>query len=94
MFFNNPIERLRNEASKLADISDINQHISYATFAEDKNLIFFTEQIGDEWHVNSFDLQSTSQRLIIKGYRLLLPWPEHFILDDAQGQFFLFNKLY
>lgn len=93
-FKSKQIKVLDYTKGKLTDISDINQHISYATFAEDKNLIFFTEQIGDEWHVNSFDLQSSSQRRILKGYRLLLPWRDQFIVADAQGTFFLLNKQY
>ncbi len=93
-FNSRKIKMLDYAKGKLTDISDINQQISYATFAEDKNLIFFTEQIGDEWHVNSFDLQSTSQRRILKGYRLLLPWRNQFIVADAKGTFFLLNKHY
>lgn len=93
-FNSKKIKMLDYAKGKLTDISDINQQISYATFAEDKNLIFFTEQIGDEWHVNSFDLQSTSQRRILKGYRLLLPWRNQFIVADAKGTFFLLNKHY
>jgi hypothetical protein len=94
LWFNNKqLRMLDHRSGKLTDISDVNQKISFATFADDKN-IFFTEKIGEEWQINAFDKTSLSQSYVLKGYRLILPWNQQFIAADAKGKFYLLDQHY
>jgi len=88
------LKMLNQKNGKLTDISDVSQKIGFATFATDDSVIFFAEKIGDLWQVNAFDRKTLTQSRILKGYRLLLPWKQQFIVADVKGQFYLLDQHY
>ena len=94
MFNDKQLKMLDLEHGQLTNISDINQSVELPTLTSDNKVVFFTEKIGDEWQVIAFDKSASSQRRILQGYRLFLPWKNQFIAVDAKGQFFLLDQQY
>jgi DNA-binding winged helix-turn-helix (wHTH) protein len=94
LFNNNQLKQLDQMTGELKSISDVNQQVWSASFAEDDNTVFFSEKIGDAWQINAFDRKTMSQSLVLKGYRMLLPWRDHFIVADAKGTFYLLDQDY
>jgi len=89
-FSHHQLKMLDYDSGKVTEISDINQKISFATFAGD-NKVFFSERIGEEWQINVFDRESLSQTRVLKGYRLIWSWNQQFVAVDAEGQFYLLD---
>lgn len=87
----NQLRLLELQSGELSNISYENQQVWTAATTPDKLKVIFTEKIGDEWLVNLFDRQTSSQSRILKGYRLLLPWRESYIAADPKGQFYLLD---
>ena len=94
LFNNKQIKRLDQNLGTLIDISDVNQKIGFPTFSQNKGEVLFAEKIGDAWYVQAFDIASKSQKRLLKGYRLLLPWQAQFIASDEKGQFYLLDQQY
>ncbi|OBP13345.1 hypothetical protein A5320_18710 [Rheinheimera sp. SA_1] len=88
------LQLLDRATGQVMQIADVNQKVAFASFATDDKDIFFTEKIGNEWHINVFDRQTMTQRILFKGYRVFLPWQQHFIAANDQGQFFLLDRDY
>ncbi|MFN6972059.1 MAG: transcriptional regulator [Rheinheimera sp.] len=88
------LQLLDKATGQVTQIADVNQQVAFASFATDDKDIFFIEKIGEEWQVNIFDRQANTQRNLMKGYRIFLPWQQQFIAADVNGQFFLLDGDY
>ncbi|MFN6972738.1 MAG: hypothetical protein ACK4NN_17870, partial [Rheinheimera sp.] len=88
------LQLLDRTTGQVTQIADINQKVRHASFAADGKDIYFTEQIGEQWQVNVFERQTMAQRMLVKGYRVFLPWQQQFIAANDQGQFFILDSDY
>jgi DNA-binding winged helix-turn-helix (wHTH) protein len=88
------LQLLDTATGQVTQIADVNQKVSFARFSIDGKEIFFTEKIGEEWQVNVFDRKTMAQGILVKGYRVFLPWQQQFIAANDKGQFFLLDREY
>jgi DNA-binding winged helix-turn-helix (wHTH) protein len=90
----NQLQLLDRTTGQVTQIAGIDQTVAFASFAADGKDIYFTEQIGEQWQVNVFERQTMAQRILVKGYRVFLPWQQQFIAANDQGQFFVLDRDY
>ncbi|OBP13347.1 hypothetical protein A5320_18720 [Rheinheimera sp. SA_1] len=94
LFHKKQLKLLDKNTGELTVISDVNQRVRFPAPAADDKIIFFAELIGEDWQINAFNRETKSQSLVVKGYRVLLPWQKQFIAADAKGAFYLLDSQY
>jgi DNA-binding winged helix-turn-helix (wHTH) protein len=94
LFHKKQLKLLDKNTGELSVISDVNQRVRFPAPAADDKIIFFAELIGEDWQINAFNRETKSQSLVVKGYRVLLPWQKQFIAADAKGAFYLLDSQY
>lgn len=90
----NQLQLLDRTTGQVTQIAGIDQTVAFASFAANGKDIYFTEKIGEQWQVNVFERQTMAQRILVKGYRVFLPWQQQFIAANDQGQFFVLGSDY
>jgi DNA-binding winged helix-turn-helix (wHTH) protein len=86
------LQLLERTTGQVTQIASIDQAVVFASFAADGKDIYFSEKIGEQWQVNVFDRKTMTQRILVKGYRVFLPWQQQFIAANDQGQFFVLDS--
>jgi DNA-binding winged helix-turn-helix (wHTH) protein/Tol biopolymer transport system component len=88
------LQLLDRTTGQVTQIAGIDQAVAFASFAADGKDIYFTEKIGEQWQVNVFDRKTMTQKVLVKGYRVFLPWQQQFIAANDLGQFFVLDGDY
>jgi DNA-binding winged helix-turn-helix (wHTH) protein/Tol biopolymer transport system component len=96
LLHNKQLKMLELSSGKLTSISYENQNIRVVGVnpSHDDKTIFFSEKSGGEWQINAFDRTTKTQKRVLNGYIMLMPWERGFVTTDAKGKFYLLDAEY